>query len=245
MIDIQPVKYGNYKFPDWAPFVGWCLSLTSVSAIPIVMVLQVLKERGPIIERIKWLTRPAADFGPKHFRSDNSSDEDCNDDCYRQIANLRNNNRKGKKDVLSLSDKHVDSQIPLASNFDDDDEETEIDDIYNNNLTSEQQKRLNKQYSIDYRSDDVQLRSHSQVKDSPTDNKRASSKKCMYSRQNMNFVNDELWPVDDSGLHMKLNFHHLEHQTSPNKQLTTTNKSGQTNSDNLANQLSKFNETNF
>jgi len=153
LIDIQPVIYGTYKFPHWAPFVGWCLSLTSVSAIPVVMILQILKEQGPIIERIKWLVRPAADFGPKHFRSDNSSDEDCNDDCYRQIQNLKHN-RKGKKDIRSLSDKHIDSQIPLASNFDDDEEdEMEFEDVYNNNVSNEQQKRLNKQYSIDYRSD--------------------------------------------------------------------------------------------
>ena len=50
LIDIQPVRYGSYLFPDWAILVGWCLSFTSVSAIPIVMILQILKERGPIIE---------------------------------------------------------------------------------------------------------------------------------------------------------------------------------------------------
>jgi len=29
----------------------------------------------------------------------------------------------------------------------------EFEDVYNNNVSNEQQKRLNKQYSIDYRSD--------------------------------------------------------------------------------------------
>lgn len=156
------------------------------------------------MQRIKWLIRPASDFGPKHFQ-DNSSDEDCNDNCYRQIKNLRNN-RKGKKDVLSLSDKHVDSQVPLASNFDDEnDDDDDIDDFYNNNLSSEQVKRnLSKQYSIDLR-DNLPLKNHS-TKDANANDINSNSKKCMYSRQNMNFISDDLLS-EDGGLHMKLSLH--------------------------------------
>lgn len=197
--------------------------------------------------------KPAADFGPKHFLTDNSSDDGCNDDCFRQIKILKHN-RKGKKDIHSLSDKHIDSQIPLASNFDDDDEDDlEFEDIYNNNVTNEQQKRLNKQNSIDFRSDDVPLKNQHNFTTDKTelnltsiDLNKKSSKKCMYSRQNMNFIND--WSADDSGLHMKLNFHQTsnDQQIIPNEQLKTNQSISTTNNSSLtANQISKFDETNF
>lgn len=75
--------------------------------------------------------------------------------------------------------------------------------------------------------------------DNDLNSKDKKSKKCMYSRQNMNFINDE-WPSDDGGLHMKL---HTDQFT--NDQLNL-NKSG-LNSDSLlvSNHKSKFNETNF
>lgn len=193
-------------------------------------------------QRIKWLIRPAADFGPKHYKG-SSNDEDCNEECYRQIKNLRSNNRKAKKDVCSLSDKHIDSQVPLASNFDDEeeDDEMEIDDFYNNNITNEQTKRnLSKQYSIDFRSDNMPLKNHYLKDNNLNDlNSDKKSKKCMYSRQNMNFINDDLLNEND-GLHMKLSLN-----SDQTEQPTQFNKSGLNSDILLINQKSKFNETNF
>ena len=143
--------------------------------------------------------------------------------------------------MLSLSDKHVDSQVPLASNFDDDDDdEMEIDDFYNNNVSSEQTKRgLGKQYSIDLRSDSLPLRNHGAKTDANAND--INPKKCMYSRQNMNFINDDLLS-EDGGLHMKLSLH-PEYHSMP-KELPPEKPA--VNGDHLAaDRKSKFNETNF
>ena len=132
-----------------------------------------------------------------------------------------------------MSDKHIDSQVPLASNFDDeeDEDEMEIDDFYNNNVTSEQAKRnLSKQYSINLRSDDMPLKNHCQKE---TNDLNKKTKKCMYSRENMNFINDDFLN-EDTGLHMKL---HTDQEQF--------NSESGLNSDNFLVGNQKFNETNF
>lgn len=144
--------------------------------------------------------------------------------------------------MLSLSDKHVDSQVPLASNFDDDDDDDlEIDDFYNNNVSNEQVKRnLTKQYSIDLRSDNLPLKNHS-GKDANANDINHNQKKCMYSRQNMNFINDDLLS-EDGGLHMKLSLHPEYQPMSKEPPLEKPS----VNSENFASdRKSKFNETNF
>lgn len=93
LLGMQPNRYGDYEFPAWSNAVGWAMSLFSVSAIPIVMFMQISHEKGPILERIKRLIRPTADWGPK-LQSHRI------EACY--------------------SPKHIDSQVPLAGNFDDD-----------------------------------------------------------------------------------------------------------------------------
>ena len=40
-IDYTPSKYGEYAFPVWADVMGWMMTMTSVCAIPIVMVFKV------------------------------------------------------------------------------------------------------------------------------------------------------------------------------------------------------------
>lgn len=48
-IDMKPTQYGDYIYPEWATGVGWCLSLFSVSAIPIVLVYKVYHAKGPSV----------------------------------------------------------------------------------------------------------------------------------------------------------------------------------------------------
>ena len=40
-IDYVPSKYGDYHFPMWADMMGWMMTMSSVCAIPIVIVLKI------------------------------------------------------------------------------------------------------------------------------------------------------------------------------------------------------------
>lgn len=66
-VDYQPSAYGNYAFPVWADTVGWCITMTSVAAIPVVAVITVLKHGkrdGSWLNTIRFLAKPAPDWGP-------------------------------------------------------------------------------------------------------------------------------------------------------------------------------------
>lgn len=49
-IDFTPAKYGDYVFPFWANAIGWALSFSSVSLIPIVAIYKIIREKGSFIE---------------------------------------------------------------------------------------------------------------------------------------------------------------------------------------------------
>ena len=40
-VDYTPSKYGDYPFPMWADIMGWLMTMTSVSAIPLVMLYKI------------------------------------------------------------------------------------------------------------------------------------------------------------------------------------------------------------
>lgn len=42
-IDFKPSTYGDYKYPAWADAMGWMMTMTSVLAIPIVMLIQIFR----------------------------------------------------------------------------------------------------------------------------------------------------------------------------------------------------------
>ncbi len=65
-IDYSPSMYGDYHYPVWADVLGWFITMTSVLAIPLVMVIQIFRAEK---EDTLWLTicklaRPAPDWGP-------------------------------------------------------------------------------------------------------------------------------------------------------------------------------------
>ncbi|KAG7165430.1 Sodium- and chloride-dependent glycine transporter 1-like 1 [Homarus americanus] len=49
-IDYVPARYGDYQFPVWANVVGWMLSFSSVTLIPIVAIYKILWEKGPLVK---------------------------------------------------------------------------------------------------------------------------------------------------------------------------------------------------
>lgn len=46
----EPPSYGDYDFPPWANAVGWVLSFSSVSLIPIVAIFKICRETGTFSE---------------------------------------------------------------------------------------------------------------------------------------------------------------------------------------------------
>lgn len=100
---MKPTTYGTYVFPAWATVIGWCLSLFSVSAIPGVMLYKVFSYDGPLNywQWAKILAQPTADWGPK-----------------LQVHRMETH-----------SPKHTDSQVPLAGQFDNDNESNSSDDV--------------------------------------------------------------------------------------------------------------------
>ncbi|KAL5012506.1 hypothetical protein ScPMuIL_011057 [Solemya velum] len=61
---LAPVTYGDVVYPDWAIVFGWVLGFVSLIPIPVVMVIQIMNEEGSLLERVKKLVKPAADWGP-------------------------------------------------------------------------------------------------------------------------------------------------------------------------------------
>lgn len=89
-IDFKPIKYDDYVFPTWSLVLGWMLSLTSVLVIPSVATYKVYHSQGPIWKRIKSLSKPTDEWGPK-----------------LQVHRAETDRPK-----------HIDSQVPLAASQD-------------------------------------------------------------------------------------------------------------------------------
>ncbi|XP_068246956.1 sodium- and chloride-dependent glycine transporter 1-like isoform X1 [Palaemon carinicauda] len=63
-IDLKPAKYGDYNFPPWANVIGWILSFSSVSLIPIVAIYKIIMEKGSFVERVRKLCKPLPEWAP-------------------------------------------------------------------------------------------------------------------------------------------------------------------------------------
>lgn len=55
LVKYKPLTYNKvYEYPDWSIGLGWCLALTSMICIPMVMVIKILQSEGPLIEVAWW-----------------------------------------------------------------------------------------------------------------------------------------------------------------------------------------------
>ncbi|XP_041357442.1 sodium- and chloride-dependent glycine transporter 1-like [Gigantopelta aegis] len=61
---LGPVTYGDVIYPTWAIVFGWCLAVCSIIPIPVLMIYQIAQETGPIMQRIRKLTKPSPLWGP-------------------------------------------------------------------------------------------------------------------------------------------------------------------------------------
>lgn len=51
LVKYKPLTYNKvYEYPDWSIGLGWCLALSSMICIPMVMVIKILQSEGPLIE---------------------------------------------------------------------------------------------------------------------------------------------------------------------------------------------------
>lgn len=51
LVKYKPLTYNKvYEYPNWAIGLGWCLALSSMICIPMVMVIKILQSEGPLIE---------------------------------------------------------------------------------------------------------------------------------------------------------------------------------------------------
>lgn len=62
---LGPVTYGEKSYPHWAVVFGWCLSVCSVIPIPLIAAIQIYRQKGPLIQRVKKLLKPTKEWGPR------------------------------------------------------------------------------------------------------------------------------------------------------------------------------------
>jgi len=63
-VDYNGNSYGDYQFPAWANTLGWLITFSSVSFIPLVAIIKLTNEEGTLASRLCKLTQPSYDWGP-------------------------------------------------------------------------------------------------------------------------------------------------------------------------------------
>ncbi|KAM7416657.1 hypothetical protein PAMA_018624 [Pampus argenteus] len=58
IIHYTPVHYGKYKYPVWAEWVGWGVSLVSIIWVPLGAIHEIYRHKGSLLQRLKTTTTP-------------------------------------------------------------------------------------------------------------------------------------------------------------------------------------------
>ncbi|CAF1596131.1 unnamed protein product [Didymodactylos carnosus] len=53
LVEYEPVSYKQYRFPRYAEITGWCIALSSISAIPVYAIYILLKGSGTLKQRFQ------------------------------------------------------------------------------------------------------------------------------------------------------------------------------------------------
>lgn len=61
LVEYEPVTYKKYRFPKWAEYIGWCIALSSILAIPIYAIILFARQTGTMKERWRKVTTPTID----------------------------------------------------------------------------------------------------------------------------------------------------------------------------------------
>ncbi|KAM4740551.1 sodium- and chloride-dependent GABA transporter 2-like isoform 3-T3 [Anableps anableps] len=63
LLRYSPMRFNNtYVYPWWAYWIGWFLAMSSLSMIPINMIVKLAKEKGSFWQRLKTTSQPADDL---------------------------------------------------------------------------------------------------------------------------------------------------------------------------------------
>ncbi|XP_053181799.1 sodium- and chloride-dependent GABA transporter ine isoform X1 [Scomber japonicus] len=62
IIQYTPVHYGKYKYPVWAEWVGWGVSLVSIIWVPLGAIHELYRNKGSLLQRLKTAMTPTIDL---------------------------------------------------------------------------------------------------------------------------------------------------------------------------------------
>ncbi|KAK7934124.1 hypothetical protein WMY93_005020 [Mugilogobius chulae] len=62
IVQYTPVRYGKYKYPNWADSLGWAVSLVSIIWIPLGAIHEIYINKGSFYERLKAAVTPTLDL---------------------------------------------------------------------------------------------------------------------------------------------------------------------------------------
>ncbi|XP_028431208.1 sodium- and chloride-dependent GABA transporter 2 isoform X1 [Perca flavescens] len=63
LLRYTPLRFNNtYVYPWWAYWIGWFLTMSSLTMIPVTMVCKLAKEKGTLWQRLKTSSQPADDL---------------------------------------------------------------------------------------------------------------------------------------------------------------------------------------
>ncbi|KAK9873732.1 hypothetical protein WA026_002088 [Henosepilachna vigintioctopunctata] len=57
----EPLQYNDYFYPNWAEWMGWGLSLSSIFMIPLLAIIQLIRTPGTFTEKIALSISPEAE----------------------------------------------------------------------------------------------------------------------------------------------------------------------------------------
>ncbi|XP_052800617.1 sodium-dependent dopamine transporter-like [Mya arenaria] len=61
LVTYKALEYDNYVYPWQANFIGWCIALSSILCIPGFAIFQLLRTKGSLPERFRFLITPQRD----------------------------------------------------------------------------------------------------------------------------------------------------------------------------------------
>ncbi|XP_027204167.2 LOW QUALITY PROTEIN: sodium- and chloride-dependent glycine transporter 1-like [Dermatophagoides pteronyssinus] len=115
LFETPALKYGSYQYPYWAIWIGWSFALLSISAIPLVMIKELLRilfcygySKKTINQRLRMLIRPTNEWWNNYHRMHGHDNDDTTMD--NDIHNNNNNNNQ------TSSTDSFDLMIQSASN---------------------------------------------------------------------------------------------------------------------------------
>lgn len=72
-VNRPPLTYGNYEYPKWAQVLGWCVTASSISCIPVYAICAFCLSSGGFKQRMRALMQPEAEL---ESPSSNNIEED-------------------------------------------------------------------------------------------------------------------------------------------------------------------------